>query len=350
MSVELNIETIQNFWLHMQQIQAIVLLKMKLPTFQLPLSVSGAPILGEPVPNKNKIEWLLEFCDLLMKKSTGVQEFAKIVKAAKLDTSAKFDDDSQTLIDRADEVFMEHLTAIWLALYFYGVPFCHPWEMVRRMSEDKGGLPSGACLIKAMGDVYRTERQSLCRSERHLVEGQVNAVQVLVLTRFPSVIHPDSLSRKLDKYTPLSAHVLGRCYAFLQLRLYIDRKLPIRYLVPENTLKESWAFINSSSTTPNTATSEIKAWLTQINIDPAKNQKIELLEDIALSRGVPTCILGRKNGVLTLGTTPGNSLSGGNLLFKGLLDSYRTRLNTIPESRSDQLITVNNLPRMLAKL
>lgn len=349
MSVELDIETIQTFWLNIQQIQATVLLKMKLPTFQLPLSASSVPILGEPLPNKNTIIWLLEFCELLMKKSTGVLEFASLVRDAKLDTTAKLDD-PQTLIDRADEVFMEHLTAIWLALYFYGVPFCHPWEMVRRMSEDKGGLPSGACLIKAMGDVYRTERQSLCSSERHLVEEQVNAVRVLVLTRFPSVIHPDSLSRSLDKYTPLAAHVLGRCYAFLQLRLYIDRKLPIRYLVPKSTLKESWTLINGSSSTPDIATSEIKAWLTKVNIDPAKKQKIELLEDTAPSLGVPTCILGRKNGVLTLGTTPGNALSGGNLLFKGLLDSYRTRLNTIPESSPEQLITVSNLPRMLAKL
>lgn len=349
MNVELDIKTIQTFWLYIQHAQDNVLQAMKSPSLQLPLSATGAPILGQPLTNANTITWLLEFCELLMKKSTGVREFARLFRDAKLDTTAKLDDD-QTLIDRADEIFMEHLTAIWLALYFYGVPFCHPWEMVRRMSEDKGGLPSGACLIKAMGDVYRTERQSLCRSERHLVDEQVDAVQVLVLTRFPSVIHPDSLSRSLDKYTPLAAHVLGRCYAFLQLRLYIDQKLPIRYLVPKSTLKDSWTLINGSRTTPDIATSEIKEWLTKINIDPLNKQKIELLEDVALSRGVPTCILGRKNGVLTLGTMPGNALSGGNLLFKGLLDSYRTRLNTIAQSSCGQLITVDNLPGLLAKL
>ncbi|MGH8383415.1 hypothetical protein [Pseudomonas sp.] len=349
MNIGLDIKTIKNFWLHIEHIQDNVLQALKSPSFAHTLSATGIPLLGKPRKNAEAITWLLTFCELLMKNSTSVSEFAKLFHKAELDTTTKIDD-KKTVIDPTDEIFMEHLTAIWLALYFYGIPFCHPWEMVRRIAEDKGGLPAGACLTKAMGDVYRTERQSLYRSQRHQVPKQVDSVKVLVLTRFPSVIHPVSLSRSLEKYTPLPVHILGRCYAFLQLRLYINQKLPIRYLLPSTTLKESWELINKSGTERHMAISEIQAWLSTLNIDPQQNQRIELLTNDTLSQGVPTCILGRKNGVLTLGPTPGSASFGGNLLFKGFLESYRSRLNNIPMSAPEHLITANNLPELLARL
>jgi hypothetical protein len=269
--------------------------------FEMPVSIAS----GFKSDGKI-IERLLGFLELLMRDVTS----EPIVGSSSSEFVVVFNDSgvmpkiesNYVLTSRSDEIIMEHLTAVWLALYFCGVPFSHPWERVRRISDEQGGLPTGVCISKAIGDVYRAARQLSFRSP---VESEnVSKSQVLVLTHFPSVLLKESLSRKERKCTPLAAHQLGRCYALLQLRLYINEGLPIRYLVPLSSFHASLSIINENVTvSPSNAASEIMQWLNQIYSRRLSGQTVELLMDQTISLGIPTCVLGPRTGVYTLDAT-----------------------------------------------
>ncbi|WP_233853917.1 hypothetical protein [Paraburkholderia sp. HD33-4] len=51
-------------------------------------------------------------------------------------------------------------TAVSLGLYFPGVPISEPWDLVQTWAdEERGGLPNGICVAKAIGDIVRSSRK-----------------------------------------------------------------------------------------------------------------------------------------------------------------------------------------------
>ncbi|MGF6873023.1 hypothetical protein [Paraburkholderia sp. MM5477-R1] len=149
-----------------------------------------------------------------------------------------------------ESLYVKSLAAIWLGLYFLGVPFGHPWERVRRWEDEKGGgLPSGACVAKAIGDIVRSARKRAMHktanmlgepAEQKVVEpndGEDTTDTLVILSGWPIIIFKDLL---VDRSGPDGAEdcasTLGRYYELLQLILYCRRGLPINYFVSEEVV------------------------------------------------------------------------------------------------------------------
>jgi hypothetical protein len=233
---------------------------------------------------------------------------------------------SANLAARGNEVLMEGLTAAWLGLYFLGIPFIHPWDRVRRLAEDCGGFPSGACVTKYIGDLYRHLRQ---RMVRDLVGyNERNDGQALVLSYAPSVLLKHLLERDEENITPPSLHVLGRCYALLQLRLYIGEGFPVTYFVSEQILRN---YPRQLGTQNADHIEDMRIWLNTNFRAPVKGQSVLLLKPDFFPVGIPTCVLGSRAGIYVLNTNQHPVPFAGNLLRESLLKSYREKLNRLKE-------------------
>jgi hypothetical protein len=227
---------------------------------------------------------------------------------------------------RIYEFLMEQLTAVWLVLYFVSVPMGHPWERVRRIADEQGGYPSGACMTKLIGDVYRQSRlEYLDLQAEHKCP---SAPHVLVLSMYPSLLIQSLLTRPdTKKITPSELHQLGRCYALYQLRLYVSEERSIRYIVTLAALKESW---DLCSPLPPLKSEDgarfILNWLHRIfPYKPVQGQEVLLhcgKENLNLS----ACVLGRKTGVYTPESGTDERRLVGNKASKMLLHSMRNRL------------------------
>ena len=131
---------------------------------------------------------------------------------------------------------VEYLAASALALYFLGLPFSHPWERVRNWVElNGGGLPNGACVAKAIGDIMRSARLAHGRARQSMPGGTpAEPVEPLLInSHMPLVLHKSfTNSADVKSCVPDAAHVLGHCYELLQMRLYANEELPFMYFVP----------------------------------------------------------------------------------------------------------------------
>lgn len=136
-------------------------------------------------------------------------------------------------------VYIELLTTTWLGLYYLGVPDGRPWDAVRRWADEHGGgLPNGACLAKAIGDVVRgaMRAHNACRRGGSCVP----AGDLLVHSYLPMIIFPELIDKPVsrdpssdDPALPAQLHRLGRRYEYIQLILYANAGFPFLYSVPK---------------------------------------------------------------------------------------------------------------------
>lgn len=276
-------------------------------------------------------KWLNELHDAYAEKIKLTPEVAMNVRVLK------------DFHDRRDEILMEHLAAASLALYFLGVPFIQPWEKVLQLADERGGFPSGACVTKYLGDVYRTARQQMIRdaeiavgNDTKLQESQM-ATQLLILSYAPLALLEGLLDPTNEHLTPSAVHQLGWCYALLQLRLYIRNGFPIKYFIPTESLKNKWEQLGGSD--PNKygeMIAKIKPWLrTVFPHEDNMYQSVRLLPTPLDTLGMPTCVLGYEKGMCVLDTGQHLTPFSGNPIRGELLASYREKLENIKTDAVD---------------
>jgi len=234
--------------------------------------------------------------------------------------------DKKYAISRIEEFLMEQLTAAWLVLYFLGAPMGHPWERVRRLADEQGGYPAGACMTKLIGDVYRRSRLEF--HDDGPPNGALSEPHVMVLSMHPSLLIKELLTRYDDKkVTPGALHQLGRCYALFQLRLYVLERHSLRYIVSLQALKECWnLFPKLPALHTATAAQLIVSWLAQLFPDgPISGHAVELHKGKDFYKMSP-CALGCKTGVYALESGADGTRFVGNRVSKRLLQSLRHRL------------------------
>jgi hypothetical protein len=137
-----------------------------------------------------------------------------------------------------NECYVELLTGACLGLYFLGVPDGRPWDMVRTWAEYQGGgLPNGACVSKAIGDIVR----GAFRAQRDAASGTGQKPGDLLMHSFlPMAIFPEIVTEKNLNYLksdgkphiPEYFHHLARSYEMLQFRRYANAGYPFLYSVP----------------------------------------------------------------------------------------------------------------------
>jgi hypothetical protein len=241
--------------------------------------------------------------------------------------------------ERRDEILMENLTAGWLALYFLGVPFIEPWERVRRLADERGGFPSGACVTKYLGDVYRTARQQMFGECDGTIPEKQDEFELLVLSYAPLALLDGLLDFTDGNLTPCAVHQLGWCYALLQLRLYIKGGFPIKYFVPLESLNNNLCKLsNSEQKKCQDIIRGIKPWLNIVFPETGdERQSVTLLRTSLGTLGMPTCVLGHRIGMCVLDTSHYPTPFSGNQIAGDLLASYRKKLKNIQPSRVDNL-------------
>jgi hypothetical protein len=230
-----------------------------------------------------------------------------------------------------DAIFMENLTAAWLGLYFLGIPFIHPWERVRLLADGWGGFPSGACLAKSFGDVYRAARKEALVAER---EGR-QVTELLAFSHTPlPLLRGMTMYDEQDFRTPRALHSMGLRYTLLQTRMYARTGYPIRVFVPARALKTAMANYHEIG-----EASSISHWFRTIFKLPDElpcKQSVNLLWHESECRTMPTCALSEKEGIYTLKT--GEAGMAGNRVDGLLLASYRQRLSLLNDAVATDLI------------
>lgn len=246
--------------------------------------------------------------------------------------------------ERGAEFHADLLASTWLGLYFLGSPFNEPWERAQRLIEYGGGYPHGACINKAMGDVYRWARRTLPRDYGRgpyrrvvsTVEGDVPCplsalfghLGLIVLMRRPKPLAPLADWESTRSITNPAFATLGRVYALLQLRLYIAEGLPITYIIP--------AYLIVDSLSSDSGAASAAEWIEVIvSGAPREDQHLVIAEQTNVIDGVPTCVLAHNRGVYTLDGLPENAdmragiYFAGNRIDSSLTSSYRARLSGV---------------------
>lgn len=257
--------------------------------------------------------------------------------------------------ERRDEILMESLTAAWFALYFLGVPFAQLWERVRRMADERGGYPSGACVTKFIGDLHRIGRLEMVRELKArdtdiadaVRRGLYKSSQTLILSYMPFGLFKELIHYNAGHLTPACAHCLGNCYMLLQMRLYIREGFPIRYLVSRESLKQNWDNLRDNPKNDAEAMFQgISGWMKKVFPNEAYHQSVQLLTSNERIAGMSTCVLGRQVGVYVLDTSRTSLPFAGNQLTGSLLLSYRAKLNSIDRGDADDVIQLCGGPQI----
>ena len=209
--------------------------------------------------------------------------------------------------EQLTEVHADLLAATWLGLYFLGLPFNAPWERALRLVEGGGGLPHGAMINKALGDVYRWARRALPRdfgkealdklapppTNPPTLAPSFHPLGVFVLTRRPFALVPMAEWPRARCITQPCFAALGRSYALLQLRLYVAEGLPIAYVIPIDLLRDLLASPGAAA--------KAAAWMCSI-VGPQSvaHQHVLVSDNPKKTVGLPTCVLAHNRGVYTL--------------------------------------------------
>lgn len=208
-------------------------------------------------------------------------------------------------IAAAENAYVEFLAGTALGLYFLGEPFSHPWERVRRWVEQEGGgLPNGACVAKAIGDLVRATRNSIKRRSGGIHPGQAGEApandhsQLIILSYLPLALFKSLVRGKERKgCAPDACHVLGRCYELLQIRLYANEGLPLKYFVPRDLVRSQLLAGGDEKT----AAKELLEWLgTMFGTQDVEGQYVGLV-DLPM---LPAVFLNRRSGLYTFETVP----------------------------------------------
>jgi len=250
---------------------------------------------------------------------------------------------------RGDELLMENLAAAWLGLYFLGLPFSHPWEKVRRLADYRGGFPSGACIAKYAGDIYRLARHRMRErtptgAQAALLPGYTDHdAAVLVLSHTPLILLQDALGfQDQTNVTPSSVHQLGRLYTLLQMMLYLRCDYPVHFFIPISALGQSLRTLAGIPDDPKAAPTNpmrqaytrvrdsIRPWLFGRMVPTHTGQQtVSLLTLPSDASGMPTCVLGNKTGIYTLESGDSGLHFAGNEINEALLASYRDKLKML---------------------
>lgn len=178
---------------------------------------------------------LMRFVNAALQYRVGA-EFWKAKKGAFVPDGVKPDADQPRV---QNECYVELLTGAWLGLYFLGVPDGRPWDIVRTWAEyEGGGLPSGACVAKAIGDIVR----GAFRAHRDAASSGTDQKPCALLMHsfLPMAIFPEIVTETNLKYLksdgkphiPEYFHRLARSYEMLQFRRYANAGYPFQYSVP----------------------------------------------------------------------------------------------------------------------
>jgi hypothetical protein len=211
---------------------------------------------------------------------------------------------------------------------------------------------------KAIGDVYRWARRTLPqdflmkdlqsfgsdetgRTTPPAPDSFFHPQGIYVLTRRPFALLPIRQWPSAHSITPPSFAMLGRCYALLQLRLYVAKDLPISYVMSAEMMRELLR--------PAGAVAKAAEWMCRI-VGPCSraHQRVLLSNDPKKTAGLPTCVLAHNRGVYTLEgiddaalmrarvpQTDGAPLNDHGITFAGnrvgsaLARAYRERLSRI---------------------
>jgi hypothetical protein len=250
---------------------------------------------------------------------------------------------TETILE--DNIVMEWLTGAWLGLYFLGLPFPHPWEEVGQITESQGGIPSPICIRKAIGDMYKMAR--LMYNEDYI--NRQDDLTMYVLAENPLILdytlvqNPDPQEHQSDSglnYVPPVIQELALKYAYLQLKLYTRSKLPITYLVKQNTIE--YLFKEKALNLE-----ESRQWFKSFFTVSNGKQKVYVVDESKVS-GMPSCcVLGFKTGFYTAeslvfrqpsGNTPKIPFAG-TYLWNPLLNTYRGKLVDITSDLQENLVT-----------
>ncbi|WP_321960474.1 hypothetical protein [Paraburkholderia sp. J7] len=247
-----------------------------------------------------------------------------------------------TSIGESEQIRVDLLTTSWLGLHFVGIPFSIPWERVRRWADEEGGgLPNGACIGKAIGDIVRDARKHNERMKREessaaravrptgaaqtpaenaaaakVAAGAGGVVQsarnpaLIVFSGLPLLLFPELLrGEPREGCTPNGAHILGRCYELLQLVLYLRAGFQILYCVKEDIVVECLRFVHAQHNATPTKESAWKIWQHALewlqNLVPVpvlERQYVCVMEDPLM----PACFINHERGLYTVETPMAN--------------------------------------------
>lgn len=243
----------------------------------------------------------------------------------------------------ADAGYVEYLTATSLALYFLGQPFSQPWaRALKRVKISVGGLPNGACVGKAIGEIVRSARIANLCSQQH-------AEPLLVYSHMPIVLFKSYISNpREESCLPTSAHTLGRCYELFQLRLYANEGLPFRYFIPSEFID---AKLNAENgTDPNSARKAALEWMRNHAFRRRSQTPSQFVVPIKTNPLSPV-FLNDASGIITSSRTPDErSPSNSNtpplpatFVRKSRMRLYRTRLMDIEVDGANNLLDNSGL-------
>jgi len=348
------------FWADIRDINRVVSIELVRPgakLWELPLAVRTAIGSGYPAMIKRILAYAIELLDVPRTAGTGRRSGSPNEQMERFlqycdRVLGEHEHRALSPVDRRtrrDELLMENLTAAWLGLYFLGVPFIHPWEKVRRLADYRGGFPSGGCIAKYIGDVYRLARHWMAQQgpagaqAALFPEEEGKSAAILVLSYTPLVLLREALTYHDITYaTPGSVHELGRHYALLQMLLYLRCGYPVHFLIPVAGLAQSLDTLSgiphdpASPPTPEmrarrtTILEGIRPWLFDtVFAERFGGQSVRLLKLPLDTSGMPTCILGTKTGIYTLESGENGLHFAGNEIREALLASYRDKLERL---------------------
>lgn len=222
------------------------------------------------------------------------------------------------------ECLMELLAAVWCGLALLGTRADKLWSRVLHIAgEETNGFPTGVCLYKAFGDVYRNACKDLA-----LLKGtadpdylELNNPRVRQLFSSPSIFGDVDLSGIPPSQLDLSPYVFRRAGALY----YVIHQ--IAYLRSGNHFTLLWGYDGDAVQKSFVESEAPRKWLRfaygrksysvkdQMN-DPNRSVKFAFWAIPAnrLAVSIPVCVLGVRHGVLSMQPGP------------------RTRYNSVPFS------------------
>jgi hypothetical protein len=248
-------------------------------------------------------------------------------------------DYSDAMSPESDQL-IEALTLAWLVLFFLGIPFIHPWEVVLRLIE-RTGFPRGSSICKACGDLYRQARKGLA-----LKSSTASASPVYFLDHNPLALDRLRAVKKEKGFKHKSA-ILGACYELLQLRLYVLEHGAIKHFVFEDYLQ--MRLLN-----PATRPAMIESLWRMIQLVYGGNSTnhstaaVRVIESDDDVQHMPGCVLSGQNGVFRTRSRHSDLKNeniliapSGNYIGTRQVVQYRNRL----DDRRDDGVSVSQMKK-----